>query len=165
MEADVDSVIKQIHRTIANVTDDFDNFRFNRAIARVRELTNTIASMEGETREQNWARRFGYETVVQLIAPVMPHLAEELWWELGNTDLLATRSWPKADKALLVEAQVTMAIQINGKFRGTLKMAVDTDTELVREQALKLESVLRVTKGTKPQKVIVVPNKVINVVL
>ena len=79
-----EEVLRKIHRTIADVSADFDAFRFNRAVARVRELTNALANLDGDSADRAWTRRFGFETTAQLIAPVMPHLAEELWSILGH---------------------------------------------------------------------------------
>jgi leucyl-tRNA synthetase len=165
MPAEADAVLRKTHRAILDVSADFDSFRFNRAVARIRELTNEVAALEGDNPASAWARRLGYETVVQLIGPVMPHLAEELWVLLGHNNLLAETPWPIADKEYLVEETVTIAVQVNGKLRGTLEVSPTTSKDETEAMALSLENVQRATEGLPPRKVIVVPNKVINIVL
>ncbi len=165
MPTEADVVVRKTHRAIMDVSADFDAFRFNRAVARIRELTNDVNALAGDNPENVWARRLGYETIVQLIGPVMPHLAEELWSLLGHRNLLAETPWPIADKQYLVEDTVTIAVQVNGKLRGTLEISPKAGREETEAMALSLENVQRTTKGLPPRKVIVVPNKVINIVL
>lgn len=157
--------LRKIHKTIAGVSNDFDGFRFNRAVARIRELTNTLNALDGEGEDQAWARRFGCEVAIKLIAPIMPHLAEELWSLLGHKTLVTAVSWPIANDKYLTEETVTVAVQVNGKFRGTIELPVNTDSSVAEEKALGLENVMRATNGSPPRKVIVIPNKVINVVV
>ena len=154
---------RAIHKTIAAVSADLDRFHFNRAVARVRELTNLLADLEGE--DDGAVRREGLETVVRLIGPMMPHLAEELWQALGHETLLADTPWPEADPALVKEESVTVAVQVNGKLRGTLQLARDVAREEAEAAALALPTVAAATKGQPVRKIIVVPNRVINVVV
>ena len=157
--------VRKVHKTIIDVSGDFDGFRFNRAVARIRELTNSLSALDGEGEDRAWARRFGCEVAIQLIAPVMPHLAEELWSLLGHTVLLTSVDWPKADEKYLSVDTVTVAVQVNGKLRGTIELPADAESADAEEKALALENVMRATNGSAPRKVIVVPNKVINVVV
>ena len=154
-----------IHKTIAGVTDDLDKFRFNRAVARIRELTNMLGELAGDGSDAAWVRRHGLETAVQLLGPVMPHLSEELWRQLGHEALLADTAWPKAERALLVEDAVTIAVQVNGKLRGTVDVPRDADRDTAETAALALDGVQRAMDGRPPRKVIVVPNKIVNVVV
>lgn len=165
LDDEAEEVLRKIHRTISDVSGDFDAFRFNRAVARIRELTNALSGLDGNGADRSWTRRFGFETAAQLIAPVMPHLAEELWSILGHDTLLCDTAWPKADDKYLSEETVTIAVQVNGKLRGTIDLPVDVDKKVAEDRALALENVARATGGAAPRKVIVVPNKVINVVL
>ena len=165
MPTEAEIVLRKTHRAIVDVSADFDAFRFNRAVARIRELTNEVTALTADNPENVWARRLGYETIVQLIGPVMPHLAEELWELLGHRNLLAETPWPIADKQYLVEDTVTIAVQVNGKLRGTLEIPPNAGKEETEAMALSLENVQRTTKGLPPRKVIVVPNKVINIVV
>ena len=119
---------------MARVTDDLEKFGFNRAVARIRELTNAIAECrEGRARQRRGGEAMA--TVVTLIGPIMPHLAEELWQRLGQTTLLVDQPWPVADPALLVDERVTLGVQVNGKLRGTLDVARDAAVEDVRAAA------------------------------
>ncbi|MDH5558351.1 MAG: leucine--tRNA ligase, partial [Alphaproteobacteria bacterium] len=156
---------RQIHKTIHGVTDDLDRFRFNRAVARIRELTNMLGDLAGDGQDVAWIRRVGVETAVLLIGPMMPHLAEELWSQLGHDIPLTETPWPRADESLLVEETVTVGVQVNGKLRGTIELPIDADKETVESLALELDGVKRVMEGKPPRKVIVVPNKIVNVVV
>ena len=162
---EAEEVLRKTHRTIADVSADLDAFRFNRAVARIRELTNEVSALAGDEPSNIWVRRQGFEAIVQLIGPVMPHLAEELWVLLGHETLLAEAAWPTAEAQYLVEDTVTIAVQVNGKLRGTIEMSPSTSKDEAEAMALALENVQRATEGAAPRKVIVVPNKVINVVV
>jgi len=157
--------LRSIHRTIADVGNDLDRFHFNRAVARIRELTNQLDELAGDEADVAWVRRFGLETLAQLIDPVMPHLAEELWQHLGHTTPLVDSPWPDYDDSMLVEESITIAVQVNGKLRGTVMLPPDTAKEKAEAEALALENVQRAMDGKPVRKVIVVPNKVINVVV
>jgi len=153
------------HRTIAAVSDDLDKFRFNRGIARIRELTNALEEVTDGAGGLDWALREGFETAVRLLAPMMPHLAEELWSRLGHSTMLVDERWPEADPALLVENQVTVAVQVNGKLRGTVALPRDAANDQAEQAALALAPVAKALDGKKPRKVIVVPNRIVNVVI
>ena len=112
------------HKTIAGVTDDIERFRFNRAVARIYELANAIDELAPGANPA--ARRETMETLVRLLAPMMPHLAEELWQRLGHDELLADQPWPEADAALIVDDSVTIAVQVNGKLRATIELPRDS---------------------------------------
>ena len=155
------------HRTLAAVTDDLEAFRFNRAVARVHELANALASTPPSAGAQDiaWARAEGVDILVRLIGPMMPHLGEELWARLGHEWLLADEPWRQADPELTRAETVTIAVQVNGKVRGLLEMAPDQDDETVAASALALANVRRAI-GDKPiRKRIVVPNRIVNVVV
>lgn len=160
-----EATLRVTHQTIAVVTDDLERFRFNRAVAHVRELTNHLSDYSAVGPDHDCIRRIALETVVQLIGPMMPHIAEEFWQLLGHKTLLADAPWPVADPAYLVNETVTIAVQIKGKLRGTIEMPRDADTAAVEKAALALEPVQRATDGQAPKRVIVVPNKIVNVVV
>lgn len=151
---------KATHKTIAAVTDDIERFHFNKAIARIRELTNLLEKQDAAGADS----REAIEVAVHLLNPFMPHLAEECWKQLGGKELLAKRPWPKADAALLVDDEVTVAIQINGKTRATIQLAKDSDKSLVEQKVLELQTVRDAVKDKTISKVIVVPNRIVNVV-
>ena len=160
----VAAIRRTIHKTIAAVTDDLDKFRFNRAVARIRELTNALDEMPVAEPGAAAVLREGLETLVRLLGPMMPHLAEEMWQELGGSGLLAEQPWPRADPEQIRDEQVTMAVQVNGKLRATMDIPLDTASAAVEDAALALPQVARWLEGHAPRKVIVVPNRIVNIV-
>ncbi len=155
------ALLKLTHKTIDAVTKDFEGFHFNKAVARIRELTNAYEKAETASLD---ARLSTLTTILHLLAPLMPHLAEECWAMLGNTELLASRPWPKADPALLEDETVTVAVQVNGKLRATLTLAKNLPEDEAREAALAHPSVQSALAGKSLKKAIVVPNRIVNLV-
>ena len=155
---------RAIHRTISDTTSDLDRFHFNRAVARIRELSNDLNRLEGGDGEA-WTLREGLDALIRLIGPMTPHIAEELWQMLGHRELLVNSPWPEADPALLVVDRVTMAVQVNGKLRATLDFAKDTGKQAIESAALSDPGVIRAIDGKTVRRVIVVPNRVVNVVV
>jgi leucyl-tRNA synthetase len=159
------------HKAIAAVTLDLESFGFNRALARIRELTNAIADFAGahDGKEPpdgaGFAMREALETVVRLMNPMAPHLAEELWLGLGHDTILAELPWPEADAALVLEDSVTVAVQVNGKLRGRLELPRGAAQDQAQAEALQLPNVARAIEGKTVRRVIVVQDKVINVVV
>jgi leucyl-tRNA synthetase len=152
------------HKTIGAVTDDLHKFRFNRAVARLRELTNALDGLPAAEYGAPEVLREGLESLARLVGPMMPHLAEEMWQKLGGCGLLAEQPWPKADPDLVRDEQVTLAVQINGKLRATLDVPRDTATAAVEDAALALPQIVRWLDGHSPRKVIIVPNRIVNIV-
>jgi leucyl-tRNA synthetase len=153
------------HKTIAGLSADIEAFHFNKAVARLYELANTIAGFTAKGEGDGWALREALEIFVRLIGPMTPHLAEQLWEELGHTTLLADAPWPVADAALLVDDTVTVAVQLNGKLRGTLPLAKDAPKDTAEKAALALPEIVRALEGKAPKRVIVVPNRIVNIVV
>jgi leucyl-tRNA synthetase len=153
-----------IHRTIRDVTDDLEKFRFNRGVARIRELTNALEEIEADDGA-GVVLREGLEAAVRLIGPMMPHLGEELWQILRPGNLLADEKWPRFDPALAAEETVTMAVQVNGKLRGTVELARNVAEDEAKAAALALPAVVKALEGKAPRKTIVVPNRIVNVVV
>ena len=162
--ADLLALRRTIHKTIAAVTNDLETFHFNRGVARIHELVNALADHAGDDPALARVRRDGFEILVRLIGPIMPHLAEELWHELGHAELIADAPWPIADPALLLDDVVTVAVQVRGKLRGTVELPRDASQEAAEEAALKLPAVISALQGEKVRKVVFVPNRIINVV-
>jgi len=156
---------KHTHQTIAEVTKDIESFRFNRAVAGIRQLTNTIVAFQENSCGDQQAKREAIETLVKLIGPMLPHLAEEMWEKLGFDGSLAHVSWPLPDASLLSSETVTMAVQINGKLRTTLSVAADITPDLAEKQALAIPVIQSHIGDRAIKKVVVVPNRVINVVV
>ncbi len=153
------------HKTIAGLSADIEAFHFNKAVARLYELANTIGGFEAKDPSGHWALREALEIFVRLIGPMTPHLAEELWQSLGHATLLADAGWPAAEDALLVDDTVTIAVQLNGKLRGTIRLAKDAAKDTAETAALALPEIVRGLDGQTPKRVIVVPNRIVNVVI
>lgn len=164
LSGEAEAVHRACHKTILAVADSIERFRFNSAVAQVRELSNQIFALSGKGAGEPWALRFGFETLVRLLAPMTPHLCEELWRHLGHDTMLATGVWPEADRTLAEDETVTIAIQVNGKLRATIEMAKDSSKDVMIEQALAQPNVVKLLDGKDPRKVIAVPNKIVNVV-
>jgi len=156
-----DDMRRKIHVSIHEVTQDFDRFHFNKAIARIREFSNALEDFKGDGA----VKREGVEALIKLMAPVMPHIAEELWALLGHKTMVVDTPWPVADQSLLAPATVTMGIQVNGKLRATVTLPKDMDQKLAEKAALDEPAVQKAMEGKPARKVIVVPNRIINVVV
>ena len=148
-------------RTIADVTDGIENFGFNTSVAKLYAFTNTLAKSTAGAEARKQAAR----TLAQLMAPMTPHLSEELWQMLGGAGLVAQAPWPKADPAMLIDDTVTLPIQINGKRRAEISVPKDMDKAEVEKAALAQDAVIRALDGAQPKKVIVVPGRIVNVVV
>ena len=151
-----------VHKAIQAVTEHLEHLRFNSAVAQLYTLANAIGAAD---KANPTAKREALEAIVLLSAPMMPHLAESCWQALGHSKLVAESPWPKYDPALTASDTVTLAIQVNGKRRGEIKMAKDADSKSVEAAALAEDGVVRALEGKAPKKVIVVPNRIVNIVL
>jgi len=154
-----------IHKTIHHVTLDLNALHFNKAVARIREMSNALAELDINTPDEAMILREGFETLTLLIAPITPHLAEEMWLKLGYSDMIINASWPVAQENLLVDDTITMAVQINGKVRATITLPKDTDKQATEDLALKEPNVQKALDGKEVRKIIVVPNRIVNVVV
>ena len=155
-----DETNRLLHRVIDGVRGDMAGLRFNTAIAKMIELTNRITSVWGNAAG---TPRAVAEPLVLMIAPVAPHMAEELWRRLGHDTTVVHADFPRADPALLVEESVTYPVQVNGKVRGRVQVAADADQDAVRAAAL--AAIAESLGGTEPKKVIVVPGRMVSVVV
>jgi leucyl-tRNA synthetase len=158
--AELLAIRKLTHRAVAAVSEDIEKFHFNKAIARIRELTNALEQADAGSPDV----RAGLEAALQLVNPFLPHIAEECWSDLGHTTLLADTDWPGFDAALLVDDTVTIAVQINGKLRTTLELPMNVDKTIAEAKVLELKAVREALADKKVNKVIVVPNRIVNVV-
>jgi leucyl-tRNA synthetase len=157
---------RAVHKTLHNVGRNIESLRFNVAVASLYELANVVGAAVQKTGDgQEWALREAADLMVQMIAPMMPHLAEECWSRLGYNTLIANQPWPEADPALLVDDEITIAVQVNGKRRDELRIVRDASKQDVERAALQLETVVRALEGRSPKKVIVVPQRIVNVVV
>ncbi|WP_296640513.1 leucine--tRNA ligase [Roseinatronobacter sp.] len=159
-DADTD-LLRATHRAIDAVTKAVENFAFNKAIAELYAFTNTLSKSKASGAAQVTALK----TLAQLMAPMVPHLAEDIWSRLGGEGLVAQAAWPKADPAMLVADSVTLPIQINGKRRSEITVAADASKEEVEKLALADDAVVKALAGNPPRKLIVVPGRIVNVVV
>jgi len=159
-----EKVHRLVHRTIAQVSESYERFHFNGAVAKIRELSNALEDLDPKNPQESGVLREGVEALTQLVAPMLPHVAEEMWMVLGHETLLVGTLWPKADPALLVDDTVTMAVQVNGKLRATITVQRDLPAKEIEAVALAEEGVMRALDNKAPKKVIVVPNRIVNVV-
>ncbi len=160
-----------IHETTARVTADIErDFHFNTAVSAIMELVNALyafeqASLDGMSRSARSAlMREGVETVLLLLAPFCPHVAEELWAQIGHAESLFRQRWPEADPAALARNEVTVVVQVDGKVRGRLTVDVDAPEDDVRRLALADERVKPWVAANQVARVVVVPNRLVNIV-
>ncbi|MEM9706586.1 MAG: class I tRNA ligase family protein, partial [Pseudomonadota bacterium] len=149
------------HSLIAGVSDDIEQFRFNRAIARIYEFLSVLKKLRSADQ---WSRAEALSVLVRIVAPFTPHLAEECWETLGGAGLVCDAPWPVADESLLTTDTVTLAVQVNGKRRGELLVDVALPKEEIEALALSSDDVKRHIEGKTIRKVIVVPGRIVNVV-
>jgi leucyl-tRNA synthetase len=153
------ALARKAHQSIAAVADDIEALSFNKAVARIYELTGAA-----EKASPSADRNFAIRTILLLVSPMMPHLAEEAWAKLGGEGLIAEADWPQVDPAMLVEDEVTIAVQHMGKLRDTLTAPKGAPKEDLEALALASEKVQRSIDGAEIRKVIVVPDRLVNIV-
>ncbi len=158
-------LIRSAHKAIYNLSKDIEGFRFNRAVAQLHTLANAITDTKSTSPTVSAARRFAIETLVQLISPLAPHIAEEMWEVLGHRTMLCDSKWPKADESLIADNIVEVGIQVNGKLRDTISLTRDCPKQEAEDAALASPTILRYLENQTPKRVIVVPNRIINVVV
>ncbi|MCW1413266.1 leucine--tRNA ligase [Rhizobium sp. 1AS11] len=165
------SISQAAHKTLKAVQNDYDKLWFNKAVARIYELVNALAAPmtrvavgEGDATYRA-AVRDAAEILIQLVSPMTPHLAEECWAALGNEGLLARSSWPRYDETLVIENNVVLPVQINGKKRAELTISRDADQNAVTDAVLDLDAVKNALNGQAPKKIIVVPQRIVNIVV
>jgi len=163
-EGNIENVLKTIHPVILKVTKDIEDQKYNTAIAALMEVTNDLYSLKtkGFGDKTDW--RFAVESLVMMVAPFAPHMAEELWQDLDHETSVNVDNWPKWDEKYLEQDTVTIAVQVNGKLRGEIEVAADASEEEVKSAALAQENVAKHLGNKKPTKVIYVPGRLVNVV-
>ncbi|HEY5166395.1 MAG TPA: leucine--tRNA ligase [Pseudolabrys sp.] len=162
-------VRKAAHRALANVSEDIAKLRFNRCVAHIYEFANALSDAIGAvetapTADLAWALREAGDILVRLFHPMMPHLAEECWAAFSHKTLVATEAWPQVEPDLLVENTITLPVQVNGKKRADITVARDAGKDDIEAAVLALDAVKRALDGKSPKKVIVVPQRIVNVV-
>lgn len=165
------TIRKAAHRSIIRVEEDLERLRFNRCVAHAYELANALQAELAVKKDKKvspqWiaAMREASEFLIAIIAPMMPHLAEECWAELGHRSMIAEASWPKADRSLIVENDIVLPIQINGKKRAEITVARQADNATIEQAVLSLDSVKAALDGKAPKKIVIVPQRIVNVVV
>ncbi|MER5173145.1 MULTISPECIES: leucine--tRNA ligase [Thioclava] len=159
-KADED-LLRATHKAIDEITKSIEGFAFNKAIAKLYEQANTLS----KTNASNAARREAMKLTAQLMSPMVPHLAEDIWALMGGEGFVVKAAWPKADPALVVDDNVTLPIQINGKRRSELSVPKDMPKDEVEKLVLADEHVQKALAGGQPKKLIVVPGRIVNVVI
>ena len=149
--------LRAMHKCIKEVTERIDQMKFNTAVSSLMTYVNYLSDKEKIAAEL-------YETLIRLLCPFTPHLCEEMWARMGHEELAVTALWPQFDQNLAEDSVVTIAVQLCGKMRGTIEMPKDAAREDVEKAALSLENIKRQTEGREIKKVIVVPNKIVNIV-
>ncbi len=171
-EPHVLAVRKAAHKALIRVEDDIERLRFNRCVAHIYELTNSLWAVLSDIEEPveagsalAQAFREAADILVLIVAPFMPHLSEACWQGLANADLASATPWPSADRALVVEDVITLPVQINGKKRGDLVIERDASIEAIEAATIALDAVQRALEGRPVKKIIVVPSRIVNVVV
>ncbi|OAM51419.1 leucine--tRNA ligase [Methylovorus sp. MM2] len=167
LNTDLKNLRRQLHQTIEKITDDYGRrHTFNTAIASVMELMNALAKIEGVDETTRALRQETLEAAVILLSPIVPHISHTLWSELSPNNSLLDASWPVADKAAMVQDEIEMVIQVNGKLRGSITVDGTTTKDVIEKLALAQPFVQKYLEdGASVRKIIVVPNKLINVVV
>ncbi|KAA3643766.1 MAG: leucine--tRNA ligase, partial [Proteobacteria bacterium] len=156
----------KIHQSIAKVTDDIAaRQHFNTAIAAMMELTNALSKFQDNNDNGIALRREGWLSLVKMLSPFAPHISQTLWQDLGQSGLLAEARWPQVDQSALIQDEVEMVVQVNGKLRAKIKVAAEADKAMVEELALAEDNVQRFVADKTIRKIIVVPKKLVNVVV
>ncbi len=153
-----ESIIKLTHKTIAAVAEEYEKMGFNRAIAKIREFSNALEKVET-------IPQVALKNLVILIAPIMPHLAEEMWAQLGFEGLVVEQKFPEFDPALISEDEVGVAVQVAGKLRAVIQMPKGSSKELLEKAAFENENVQKFIEGKEVRKIIIVPDKLVNIVV
>jgi leucyl-tRNA synthetase len=167
---EAEKVRKAAHRALASVSDDIEKLRFNRCVAHIYECANALSDAIGRIEEKPapdlaFALREAGDILVRLFHPMMPHLAEECWAALGHTTLVSTEAWPQVEPELLVESTILLPVQVNGKKRAEVSVPREAGKTEIEAAVLALDAVQKELGGRGPKKIIIVPQRIVNVVV
>ena len=157
-------VLKTTHRIVHEVSVDIERFAFNRCVAHFHMLTNKISEFKPVNATDEHIKAHALGRLAIILSPFSPHIAEELWAALGGNGIIANAEWPEIHEPLLVDDTVTIAVQVNGKMRSKIELPVDCAKDVAEKAALALPEVEKHLQGRAPKRVIVVPNRIVNVV-
>ncbi len=158
-------LLTKTHRTVKKVTQDFDRFQFNTAIAAMMELVNELYKMELKNDIDRAVFRFSVKSLIRMLYPIAPHIAEELWQIMENENDLVDTEWLRWEESLTQSDEISVVIQVNGKVRNHISISSDCDREEMEQAALNDDKVQRYIKGKQVRRVVVVPKKLVNVVV
>ena len=164
-QGDVRDLHRKVHQTIKQISYDMEHFQFNTVISALMELTNALNKAVSDKLTNTEVFDHGLETLIKLMAPVTPHISEELWFQLNNPYSVHQQPWPVADDEAILEDEITLIVQVNGKVRERLIVPATIDSENAKAQALSSENVKRYLDGKDVQKVIYVPGRLVNIVV
>ena len=167
VEGDQKSLRQKTHKTIKKVTEDIERFHFNTAISAVMELVNEIYLSGAKDRDDETSQsvlREAIEMVVVLLSPFVPHFAEELWEVLGNGESILNHPWPDYDRGAVAEDEILIVVQVNGKLRDRIMVPASYGEKEIKEWALKSERIQKLVEGKRIERVILVPQKLVNIV-
>jgi leucyl-tRNA synthetase len=154
---------RKVHQTIQSVTADIEAFEFNTIVSALMELTNTMQEAQGKANVEAWDE--AADVLLRLMAPITPHIAEELWAHLGKAYSVHTQSWPDFDAEAAKEDEITLVVQVNGKLRDRITVPAGISEDEAKEKALASEIVQQFLDGKTPKKVIVIQGKLVNLVI
>jgi len=159
------NIRRKLHETIAKVTDDIGRrHTFNTAIAAVMELINELSKFDDDSEQGHAVTREAIEAIVVLLSPIVPHITQQLWNELGHDEMLAEKSWPICDESALVRDEIELVVQVNGKLRSKISVGANLDNAAIEKIALADEKIMANVEGKSIRKVIVVPGRLVNIV-
>jgi leucyl-tRNA synthetase len=157
---------RKIHETIVKVNDDIGRrYTFNTAIAAVMELINVLTRLDNTDDRNRALLKEGLETTLLLLSPIVPHITQALWQQLGRSGLIMDAAWPRADEDALKRDEIEMIVQVNGKLRGRIMVPADAEDELIKSRAMSNDNVVRFLKDQVIKKTIVVPGRLVNIVI
>ena len=159
-----ETLLRALHLAIQSIESDINRFAFNRCVAHLHVLVNAISDYESNQQHDKSIRSYAMHHLAILLSPFSPHIAEEIWQITCAEGLVCQAAWPQNDNKWLISENVKIAVQVNGKVRATLSLPVDCDKQKAEEEALSLDAVKKYLNNQLPKRVIVVPNRIINVV-
>lgn len=167
LSGELKTLRRQLHQTIEKITDDYGRRQtFNTAIAAVMELMNAYGKVDGDDAVTRSVRQEVLENVTLLLSPIVPHICQALWAELRNDGVIEDAVWPSADQSAMVQDEVELVVQVNGKLRGSITVAKTMAKEAIEQHAVAQPFVQKFLEdGSTVRKVIVVPNKLVNIVV
>jgi len=155
---------RRVHQTLKAVTNDYEQFEFNTIVSALMELMNDMTKLKPDVYGSSaWTE--GIEIYIKMLAPVAPHITEEMWTELGKPYSIHQQPWPKVDEEAAKEDEITLVVQVNGKVRDRITVPADVNEETAKKTALSSEAILKTLEGKTPRQVIYVKGRLVNIVI